>query len=83
MTSISQRDHDELIAALEKEQAEIAASPEAARKFLVRMGFGNYCNGSKGEVNDVDTFTPCTCKFCDGARKRDYNNALKYSRLLN
>ncbi|ODT90114.1 MAG: hypothetical protein ABS85_16160 [Sphingobacteriales bacterium SCN 48-20] len=82
MTSISQRDHDELIAAFKKQREQLKNSPEVRRKSLVRIGFGNYCDGSDGEIKDADNFIPCSCKFCDSERKKQYETAvLQHSRL--
>jgi|GEM_PF-1009059 hypothetical protein len=82
MTSISQRDHDELMAAFKNQREQLKNSPEVRRKSLVRIGFGNYCDGSDGEIKDADNFIPCSCKFCDSERKRQYETAVrKYSRL--
>jgi predicted protein tyrosine phosphatase len=81
MTSITQRDHDELIQLLTKQREEVHSSREAARKFLVEMGFGNYCDESDGEIVDAESFVVCDCDFCDNARKKHYNAALRNSRL--
>jgi hypothetical protein len=82
MTSISQRDHDELMAAFDKQRLEASVSTEATRKFLVKVGFGNYCINSGGEVNGGDEVIPCDCEFCDSERIRQYYLALQHSRLF-
>ncbi len=81
MTSMTKRDRAALMQAFDQQIRAVSASKDAARKFLAKWGFGNYCDAAKNQSEESKHSNPCTCQFCESETRRQYDEAEKNSRF--